>query len=92
MLVKQNIFFMFEKFQILHLPEAKMRGLACLALCSLLAMSAVAHDVDDDFDRADKSDSCGDSPCGPNCSKPGFLNNAPRKSLPARSHPNASFF
>ena len=41
---------MFEKFQILHLPEAKMRGLACLALCSLLAMSAVAHDVDDDFD------------------------------------------
>ena len=27
-----------------------MRGLACLALCSLLAMSAVAHDVDDDFD------------------------------------------
>ena len=41
---------MFEKFQILRLPEAKMRGLACLALCSLLAMSAVAHDVDDDFD------------------------------------------
>ena len=27
-----------------------MRGLACLALCGLLAMSAVAHDVDDDFD------------------------------------------
>ena len=27
-----------------------MRGLACLALCGLLAMSALAHDVDDDFD------------------------------------------
>ena len=27
-----------------------MRGLACLTLCGLLAMSAVAHDVDDDFD------------------------------------------